>query len=212
LTKYPRHATKSWMKNPVGLGVGALRRAVDVLDRLSMRAQLSDVTLDVRPSAKLSAWRISAKPSCTLTVGEHSMVSGSISFERPHSQVTIGDRTFMNGHLIAAERITVGDDVLMAWGVTVVDHDSHSQSFSKRAQDVLMWSRGEKDWTNVTIRPVTIGNKSWIGFDASILKGITIGEGAVVAACSVVTKDVAPWTVVAGNPARVIRAIPENER
>ena len=55
-------------------------------------------------------------------------------------------------------------------------------------------------------------SKVWIGFNAIILKGVTIGEGAVVGAGSVVTKDVLPWTVVAGNPARLIREISENER
>jgi galactoside O-acetyltransferase len=52
-----------------------------------------------------------------------------------------------------------------------------------------------------------IGNKAWLGFDSAILKGVRIGEGAVVGAKSVVTKDVEPWTVVAGNPARVIRTL-----
>ncbi|MBV8923397.1 DapH/DapD/GlmU-related protein, partial [Bradyrhizobium sp.] len=56
--------------------------------------------------------------------------------------------------------------------------------------------------------PVVIADKVWIGFNASILKGVTIGEGAVVGACSVVTRDVPPFAVVAGNPARVIRTLP----
>ena len=49
----------------------------------------------------------------------------------------------------------------------------------------------------------------WIGFDVTILKGVTIGEGAVIGAKSVVTKDVEPWTVVAGNPAVVVKYLPE---
>lgn len=71
---------------------------------------------------------------------------------------------------------------------------------------------GYKDWIHVKICPVKICNKVWIGFNSIILKGVTIGEGSIVGAGSVVTKDVPPWTIVAGNPARIIREIPENER
>src|SRR5207253_1878760 len=82
----------------------------------------------------------------------------------------------MNGHVAAATSVTIGDDVLMAWGVTIVDHDSHSLAFSKRADDVAMWMRGEKDWTHVPTKPVVVGNKAWIGLHAMILTGVTIGE------------------------------------
>ena len=61
-------------------------------------------------------------------------------------------------------------------------------------------------------KPVLICDDVLIGCMAVILKGVTIGEGAIVGAGSVVTKDVPPWTIVAGNPARVIREIPEDER
>lgn len=54
-------------------------------------------------------------------------------------------------------------------------------------------------------------NKVWIGFNAIILKGVTIGEGAIVAAGAVVTKDVPAWTVVAGNPAVVVKKLKAND-
>ena len=114
--------------------------------------------------------------------------------------------------IVSAERIEVGDDVMIAWGTTIVDHNSHSSSFSKRSEDVINWMQGKKDWSHVKTSPVKICDKVWIGFNTIILKGVTIGEGAVVGAGSVVTKNVPPWTIVAGNPARIIREIPEDER
>ena len=59
----------------------------------------------------------------------------------------------------------------------------------------------------VVSKPIKICSHAWIGMNVIILKGVTIGEGAIVAAGSVVTKDVAPWTIVAGNPALFVRNI-----
>ena len=64
-----------------------------------------------------------------------------------------------------------------------------------------------KNWDVVKSRPITIEDKAWIGMNCTILNGVTIGEGAIVGACSVVRENVEPWTVVAGNPAKVIRRI-----
>jgi putative colanic acid biosynthesis acetyltransferase WcaF len=68
---------------------------------------------------------------------------------------------------------------------------------------------GTHDYTRPTYplvrKPVTIGDDVWIGAFAFLCPGVHVGDGAVVGACAVVTKDVAPWTVVAGNPARVVR-------
>ena len=69
----------------------------------------------------------------------------------------------------------------------------------------MNWGKGIKNWENVSIKKVSIGNKVWIGFGVSILKGISIGEGAVIAAGSVVTKNVDAYTVVGGNPAKFIK-------
>ncbi|TYQ28927.1 acyltransferase [Pseudanabaena sp. UWO311] len=152
------------------------------------------------------------KDNCKINIDEHSLVEGVICFDRNNATIAIGKRVFMNGSLIAAQNIEIGDDVLISWGVTVVDHNSHAISFSERSQDVVNWRLGKKDWANVKIAPIKISNKVWIGFNSIILKGVNIGEGAIVGAGSVVTKDVPAWTIVAGNPARVIREIPEDER
>ena len=95
-------------------------------------------------------------------------------------------------------------------------------AWRERAEDVDRWRVGmlsgvaeaaaRKNWDGVPMGQVQIKDKVWIGFNVIILKGITIGEGAVIGAGSIVTKDVPAYTIVAGNPARIIRELLENER
>lgn len=176
------------------------------------RSLLAKDSISIHSSSKAALSKIALKSNCTVLIDEQSQVNGSIIFDKENASVSIGKRVFMNGIIVAAEKVEIGDDVLISWGVTITDHNSHSISFSQRSADVVNWMNGNKDWKFVKIAPVKIGSKVWIGFNSIILKGVTISEGAVIGAGSVVTKDVSPWTIVAGNPARLIREIPEDER
>jgi acetyltransferase-like isoleucine patch superfamily enzyme len=141
------------------------------------------------------------------------MIEATLAFERPGATIVVGDRTFMGSSIVSvADNVRIGSDVLISWGVNIADHDSHSLDWAGRRDDVRNWLRGEKDWSQVSVAPVLISDKAWIGMNSIILKGVTVGEGAVVGAGSIVTKDVAPWTVVAGNPARPIRKVGRDER
>lgn len=175
---------------------------------------LSNVYLAIGDGSKFSYNQIIAnKEGCQVTIGPDSMVNGKIMFECNGASVQIGSNTFIgSSDLICSKKITVCNDVLIAWGCTIVDHNSHAIQFSLRSNDVSEWMAGRKDWTHVEQKEIMICDKAWIGFNSIILKGVTIGEGAIVGAGSVVTKDVSPWTIVGGNPARIIREIPENER
>jgi len=156
------------------------------------------------------AWRrIKHVAGNSISIGEDSIIHADISFEEEHGgEVRIGNRTFVGrSHLICYRRLVIGDDVIMSWGITIVDHDSHSIDWEKRRDDVRDWSRGKKNWKHIAHAPVVVGDKAWIGFNVSILKGVTIGEGAVVGACSVVTKDIPAYAVAVGNPARVVRSL-----
>lgn len=151
---------------------------------------------------------------CSLSIGAESNVEASLVFEKAAAQIRIGSRTHVgSGTLLgAAHLIEIGDDVLVAFEAFITDHNSHSLCFAERSDDVREWIAGRKGWSHVPMVPVRICNKAWIGARAVILKGVTIGEGAVVGAGSVVTKDVPPWTIVGGNPAKIIRSLTDEER
>ena len=76
-----------------------------------------------------------------------------------------------------------------------------------RCEDVREWAAGRKSWEKIAHAPVVVSDRAWIGFNVSILKGVTIGRGAVIGACSVVTQDIPPYSLAVGNPARVIRTL-----
>lgn len=152
-----------------------------------------------------------------LSVGENCLINASITFESSDGLVQIGDRTYIGNdtHIISRDSIKIGNDVTMAWGITIYDHNSHSLDWRQRARVVEHFFRNygnpdchaNIDWTGVASAPIAIGDRVWIGFDAVILKGVSIGEGAVIGACSVVSRDVEPYTVVAGNPAVLVRRL-----
>jgi acetyltransferase-like isoleucine patch superfamily enzyme len=177
------------------------------------RKLLTHNNYDIAPDTRISYYNIKAAKNTKLTIGTGSIVDGHLIFECENSSISIGKNTFIgDSSIISAEKIEIGSDVLISWGCIIIDHNSHSINYQKRKDDVKKWFDGSKDWANVVRKPIVIKNKSWIGFNSIILKDITIGEGAIVGAGSVVTKDVPPYTIVAGNPARIIREIPENER
>jgi acetyltransferase-like isoleucine patch superfamily enzyme len=106
-------------------------------------------------------------------------------------KVLLGDRNVINfGCLLDGRQFTIrtGSDVSVGpeASILTLGHNPQSADFADRGGDV------------------TIGNRVWIGYRAIVLPGVAVGEGAVVAAGAVVTKDVAPFTIVAGNPAREI--------
>ena len=119
-----------------------------------LNLKCASTRVEVHPSSKLKLSRVSLKSGCKLFVDQDSQIDGSISFDKEDALIKIGQRVFMNGSLISAKSIEIGDDTMIAWGVTIVDHNSHSISFSNRAQDVIDWRVGKKDWSNVKVSSV----------------------------------------------------------
>lgn len=149
-------------------------------------------------------------------VGEQGMLNMKIVFESTDGKVEIGNRVYIGGgSIMSRSGVTIGNDVTVAWGVSIFDHNSNALDWRHRARTVKHFYENygkprcyeTLDWDGVGTAPIAVRDKAWIGFDAVILKGVTIGEGAVVGARAVVTHDVEPYTVVAGNPARLVKRI-----
>jgi acetyltransferase-like isoleucine patch superfamily enzyme len=125
-----------------------------------------------------------------LRLGRRVRLFPGVRFEltSTESVVDIGAQTYLNRgvEIHCASSVTIGAECAIAWGVLIMDNDAHSING--------VYGRS----------PITIGNHVWVGQGARILKGVSIGDGAIVGAGSVVTKDVPAATVVAGSPARAI--------
>ncbi len=129
--------------------------------------------------------------SGTVVIGEGVLLAAGVRLHLRDAgaRLEIGAGSFLNyrTEIIAHERVTIGRGCLFAWDIQVMDSDSHRIN-------------GEPHTA-----PVVIGDHVWVGCRATILKGVTVGAGAIVAAGSLVTHDVPPGALVGGNPARVIR-------
>ncbi|MFD2873848.1 acyltransferase [Mucilaginibacter ximonensis] len=157
-----------------------------------------------------------------LQVGDDTVLDCRVVFETSAGRVIVGNNTFIGSStIICRSKIEFENDIFVAWGTCFYDHDSHSVDYRHREADIrqqLIDHRNNrnfienKNWDVVNSKPIKICSNAWIGMNCIILKGVTIGEGAIVGAGSVVTKDVAPWTVVGGNPAKMLKELPENLR
>ena len=151
--------------------------------------------------------------------GPESLVAGDYCHLYGHiwlmgaGQVSFGHHSFLGpgSRIWCTERVDIGSHVLISHGVDIHDSNAHSLQWQdRRVETVERFEHGSHAVPpGVQTAPVVIQDDVWIGFKSSILKGVTIGRGAVVAAGSVVTRDVEPFTLVAGNPALPIKELPQ---
>ena len=132
----------------------------------------------------------------------------------PMGKVTLGDYALVHGaRIICDAEVSIGDYALISWNVVLMDTYRFSSDPAARRQELRSVPTSTPRVLAGSAHPrrIAIGDHVWIGFDAVVLPGVTIGEGAVVGAKSVVTKDVPAYTVVAGNPARSVRTIAKGD-
>ena len=129
----------------------------------------------------------------------------------PQGRVTLGDYALVHGaRIICDSEITIGDYALISWNVVLMDTYRVPMNARERRQEMEEIPKRNQRLACAAVpaRPIRIEQNVWIGFDSCVLPGVTIGQGSIVGARSVVTQSVPPFTIVGGNPARVIRPIP----
>ena len=143
-------------------------------------------------------------------IGDHVSCYAGVSFAiGENGSCKIGDFSLLNGAMImASERVEIGRHCLISWNVGIADSDFHPLDAAQRRLDTMALAPFYKDRPprpDISAKPVFIGDNVWIGFNAVILKGVTIGENSIIAAGSVVTKSVPANVVFAGNPGVIVR-------
>jgi acetyltransferase-like isoleucine patch superfamily enzyme len=129
------------------------------------------------------------------TIGDNTRIGTFVEIQK---NAFIGNNCKISSHTFICEGVTVEDDVFIGHNVTFIN-DMYPRSIAPGGG-----LQTEADWKVV---PTFIRKGASVGSSSTILAGVTVGEGAIVGAGAVVTKDVPPWTIVAGNPARVLRKI-----
>jgi acetyltransferase-like isoleucine patch superfamily enzyme len=140
--------------------------------------------------------RMDTPPYRKFSLGRHSVVESYSCVNNAVGDVVIGDYTRIGIHNTIIGPVTIGSHVNLAQGITITALNHNFEDKNKRI-----------DEQGVSTKPVVIGDDVWIGANAVILPGVTIGKHAVVAAGAVVTTDVPENTVVGGVPAKVIKKL-----
>ena len=145
-----------------------------------------------------------------IAVGDDCLIQAHLVAETAKSRIVIGNNVFIGGGttIDCVDSVEIGDDVLISFECLLMDTDGHPMDLEARRGELPRWKdRGGRNWSGATTKPIKIGRGAWLGARAIVLKGVEIGEGAIIGAGSVVTRSIPPFTLAAGNPARIVRPL-----
>lgn len=168
----------------------------------------------IHPSVKFTSTArvINMQSKNKIYLSEGTIIEGELLTFAYGGEIKIGSYSYVGTgtRIWSGESVKIGDNVLISHNVNIMDTNAHEIDFNSRAERYksLIKEGFPKEKGSILTSPIVINNYAWINFNSIILKGVTIGEGAIIAAGSVVTKDVPSFTLVAGNPAKVIKELP----
>jgi acetyltransferase-like isoleucine patch superfamily enzyme len=206
----------------MAMGGGLVRyfsRALDGLnlDFLSQRL-IGRATCRLQEGAFLShnaRIRNALGDSDKIVIGKHSHVRGELMIFAHGGRISLGEWCYVGAgtRIWSAASIEIGNRVLISHSVNIFDNLTHPLRASQRHEQARqIFKTGHPREISLDEQPVKIGDDAWIGACAMVLRGVSVGEGGIVAAGAVVTRDVPAYTIVAGNPAVVVRELSPDER
>lgn len=147
-------------------------------------------------------------------IGKHTWIRGELIIFKHGGKICIGQDCLIgsNSKIWSSIGIYIGDRVLISHNVNIHDNISHPLDAEERHQDFSYIKKNKelREHTDIRESEITIENDVWIGFNSTVLKGVRIGQGSIIGANSVVTKDVPPFSIAVGNPAKIIRNVKTN--
>ena len=188
---------------------GFLRKLSHILTDLSCK---NDVIFErgVRFTSSAKVENIS-KDKQNIKIGKGTLIEGRLVVFNNGGIIDIGSNCYIGAgtNIWSGEHVKIGNNVLISHNVNIIDTNSHEIDYLERIEN---YNKNRidgysKEKGNVITEKIIIKDYVWISFNVSILKGVHIGEGAIIAAGSIVTKDVLPFTLVAGNPAKLIKKL-----
>lgn len=151
--------------------------------------------------------RFGSKQENALTIGQHCTLNGIQFSTGENGVIEIGDYcSFTNVILMCELAFKIGSYVIIGWNCSIADSDFHPVAPAARVRDAIAVSPlgNTRDRPEILCKPIEIGDDVWIGPNATILKGVTIGSGSFVEPGSIITKDIPPRSRVRGNPAQIV--------
>lgn len=148
-----------------------------------------------------------------IRIGKNCRIYGKV-ITQDEGRITIGDNTciYERSFVGGVKEISIGSCVIISNHVHIFDNNNHPTAPEVRRQMCLNGFDGDVwRWKYSESKPIVIEDNVWIGEYSAILKGVRVGEGSIIASHAVVTKDVPPYSIVAGNPAKVVKVLEHEE-
>lgn len=160
----------------------------------------------VRPFVKIRNLSNNAK---NILIGKNTIIDGELLVFNYGGCIKIGDYSYIgeNSKIWSAEKIEIGSNVLISHNCNIFDTDSHELNYLKREEGYkfILANGYQTKNPGINCSSIVIEDNVWISFNVTILKGVKIGKGAIIGANTVVIDDVPPFSLVIGNPARIVK-------